>query len=69
MSAAPGDDLNRLRQSFLDRLDARPFTDWSPELLRALIAVFDLHAASLQSSAPGYGLARTPAGFRPHLVK
>lgn len=48
-----------LREEFLNRIDAEPFDDWSPALLRALIAVFDLNGI-------------TPAvrpGFRPHLVR
>ena len=43
----------------VDRVDAHPFDDWSPALLRALIAVFDLNGV-------------TPAarrGFRPYLVR
>ena len=51
--------IEYLRDEFLDRLDAEPFDDWSPDLLRALIAVFDLS---------GITPARRP-GFRPHLVR
>ncbi len=57
MSQQP--DLEYLRCELLDRLDVHPFDDWSPALLRALIAVFDLNGI-------------TPAvkhRFRPHLVK
>ncbi|WP_175879842.1 hypothetical protein [Mycobacterium sp. IS-2888] len=52
-------DIEYLRREVLDRIDAHPFEDWSPALLRALIAVFDLNGV-------------TPAathGFRPHLVR
>jgi hypothetical protein len=48
-----------LRCELLDRMDAQHFDDWSPALLRALIAVFDLNGV-------------TPAaqrGFRPYLVR
>lgn len=48
-----------LREEFLNRIDAEPFDDWSPALLRALIAVFDL-------------IGITPSArprFRPHLVR
>jgi hypothetical protein len=51
--------IEHLRRELLDRLDAQPFDDWSPALLRALIAVFDLNGV-------------TPAarhGFRPYLVR
>src|ERR1700730_3538523 len=51
--------IEHLRRELLDRLDATPFDDWSPALLRALIAVFDLNGV-------------TPAarhGFRPYLVR
>jgi len=51
-------EIEYLRCELLDRFDAHPFDDWSPALLRALIAVFDLNGV-------------TPAvrhGFRPHLV-
>ena len=51
--------IEYLRDEFLDRLDAEPFDEWSPDLLRALIAVFDLS---------GITPARRP-GFRPHLVR
>ena len=52
-------DIEYLRGELLDRVDAQPFDDWSPALLRALIAVFDLNGV-------------TPAarrGFRPYLVR
>lgn len=48
-----------LRGELLDRMDAQPFDDWSPALLRALIAVFDLNGV-----APA-----VRHGFRPYLVK
>jgi hypothetical protein len=52
-------DIEYLRRELLDRVDAEPFDDWSPVLLRALIAVFDLNGI-------------TPAarhGFRPYVVR
>src|SRR5437879_13316351 len=52
-------DIEYLRRELLDRIDALPFDDWSPALLRALIAAFDLDGV-------------TPAaryGFRPYLVR
>jgi hypothetical protein len=48
-----------LRAEVLDRFDAQHFEDWSPALLRALIAVFDLNGV-------------TPTAqhcFRPYLVR
>ncbi|OBA68985.1 hypothetical protein A5641_16835 [Mycobacterium sp. 1554424.7] len=51
--------IEHLRCELLDRMDAQHFDDWSPALLRALIAVFDLNGV-------------TPAaqrGFRPYLVR
>jgi hypothetical protein len=52
-------DIECLRDDLLDRMDAVPFFDWSPALLRALIAVFDLN---------GITLAAEPQ-FRPFIVK
>jgi hypothetical protein len=52
-------DIEYFRRELLDRVDAEPFDDWSPALLRALIAVFDLNGI-------------TPAarhGFRPYVVR
>jgi hypothetical protein len=52
-------NIECLRRELLDRVDAEPFDDWSPALLRALIAVFDLKGV-------------TPAarrGFRPYIVR
>jgi hypothetical protein len=52
-------DIEYLRRELLDRVDAEPFDDWSPALLRALISVFDLNGI-------------TPAarhGFRPYVVR
>jgi hypothetical protein len=51
--------IEYLRCELLDRMDAQPFDDWSPALVRALIAVFDLNGV-------------TPAaqyGFRPYIVR
>ena len=52
-------DIEYLRCELLERVDAQPFDDWSPALLRALIAVFDLNGM-------------TPAverGFRPYIAR
>ncbi|WP_156349483.1 MULTISPECIES: hypothetical protein [unclassified Mycobacterium] len=51
--------IDYLRDEVLSRLDAQPFEDWSPALLRALIAVFDLNGVT----------PAAPIGFRPHIVK
>ncbi|HEY0226239.1 MAG TPA: hypothetical protein VGC05_07535 [Mycobacterium sp.] len=51
--------IEHLRCELLDRVDAVPFEDWSPALLRALIAVFDLNGVTTVSRH----------GFRPYLVK
>jgi hypothetical protein len=51
--------IEYLRGELLDRVDAQPFEDWSPALLRALIAVFDLNGATPPAQH----------GFRPHLVR
>lgn len=53
-------ELEYLRCEVLDRIDARPFEDWSPALLRALIAVFDLN---------GFTPLSAQQGFRPYRVK
>jgi hypothetical protein len=52
-------NIEYLRCELLDRVDAAPFQDWSPALLRALIAVFDLNGVTPVSRH----------GFRPYLVK
>ncbi|ORV89848.1 hypothetical protein AWC11_13295 [Mycobacterium interjectum] len=56
----PPTGIEYLRSEVLDRMDAQPFDDWSPALLRALIAVFDLN-----------GVTPVPVhrGFRPYLVR
>jgi hypothetical protein len=51
--------IENLRWELLDRIDAEPFDDWSPALLRALIAVFDLNGVTPLSRQ----------SFRPHLVE
>ena len=51
--------IGYLRQELLDRVDAQPFDDWSPTLLRALIAVFDLNGVT----------PTVRRGFTPYLVK
>ena len=51
--------IEYLRCELLDRINAEPFDEWSPALLRALIAVFDLNGV-------------TPAAryyFRPYIVR
>lgn len=55
----PPADIEHLRRDLLDRMDALPFFDWSPTLLRALIAVFDLNGGRPE---PEYR-------FRPHIVR
>jgi hypothetical protein len=52
-------EIEYLRAEVLDRIDAQPFEQWSPALLRALIAVFDLNGVT----------AAAPRGFRPYLVR
>ena len=52
-------DIEYLRCELLDRVDAHPFDDWSPALLRALIAVFDLSGVTPTARH----------GFRPYLVR
>ncbi|HZC51768.1 MAG TPA: hypothetical protein VE441_04630 [Mycobacterium sp.] len=60
MSTTPGPvDLEYLRCEVLDRIDAHPFEDWSPALLRAMIAVFDLDGIT---PAGGHG-------FRPYVIR
>lgn len=51
--------VEHLRAELFDRVDAHPFEDWSPALLRALIAVFDLNGAT--------PLAHP--SFRPYVVR
>jgi hypothetical protein len=51
--------IEYLRNELLDRMDAQHFDDWSPALLRALIAVFDLNGVT----------AAAHHGFRPYLVR
>jgi hypothetical protein len=52
-------DVEYLRRDLLNRMDALPLFEWSPALLRALIAVFDLNriAPELEYS------------FRPYIVR
>jgi hypothetical protein len=52
-------DIECLRAELLERVDAEPFDDWSPALLRALIAVFDLNGMT----------PPVEHGFRPHIVR
>jgi hypothetical protein len=51
--------IEHLRAELFDRVDAHPLEDWSPALLRALIAVFDLNGVT----------PLTPHNFRPYVVK
>jgi hypothetical protein len=51
-------DIEYLRCELLDRVEAEPFDDWSPALLRALIAVFDLNGVTPPANRR----------FRPHIV-
>jgi len=51
--------IEHLRGELFDRMDAHPFEDWSPALLRALIAVFDLNGVT----------PTIPRSFRPYVVK
>jgi hypothetical protein len=51
--------IDELRGQLLDRVDAQPFEEWSPALLRALIAVFELNGAT----------AAAQNGFKPYLVR
>lgn len=51
--------IEYLRGELLDRIDAQPFEDWSPALLRALIAVFDLNGVTPTAQRV----------FRPHVVR
>jgi hypothetical protein len=51
--------IDQLRQDLIDRIEAVPFSDWSPAFLRALIAVFDLN-----------GITPEPEfSFRPYIVR
>ncbi|WP_077081185.1 hypothetical protein [Mycobacterium numidiamassiliense] len=52
-------NIEFLRAELLDRVEAAPFEDWSPALLRALTAVFDLNGVTPVSRH----------GFRPYLVR
>lgn len=47
----PDSELERLRGELLERLDARPWRDWSRELLLAVIGVLDLTAPSVDRRA------------------
>jgi hypothetical protein len=51
--------IEHLRCEVLERIEAQPFDDWSPALLRALIAVFDLNGIT----------PVIPRGFRPYIVR
>ena len=39
----PPMNIEYLRREVLARIDAHPLDDWSPAMLRAMIAVFDLN--------------------------
>jgi hypothetical protein len=55
----PPMNIEYLRREVLARIDAHPLDDWSPALLRAMIAVFDLNGITPQP------LQR----FRPRVVR
>jgi hypothetical protein len=55
----PPTNIEYLRREVLDRIDAHPLDDWSPALLRAVIALFDLTGVAPE-------VAR---GFRPRIVR
>lgn len=38
-----GDELDELRRQLLARFDAHPVKEWSPRLIRLMIAAFDLN--------------------------
>lgn len=44
------DELRKLRDDFMGRIEVQPFENWSGALLRALIAVFDV--AGVVPSSP-----------------
>ena len=52
-------NIEYLRGELLDRVDAQPFEAWSPALLRALIAVFELNGVT----------AAAQHGFKPFVVR
>ncbi|GLE53902.1 hypothetical protein [Mycobacterium montefiorense] len=55
----PPTNIDYLRHQVLARIDAHPLEDWSPAMLRAMIAVFDLN-----------GIVPKPVhAFRPRIVK
>jgi hypothetical protein len=55
----PPTNIEYLRHEVLARIDAHPLEDWSPALLRAMIAVFDLN-----------GITPKPLQrFQPRIVK
>ncbi|SPM36840.1 hypothetical protein MRAB57_4681 [Mycobacterium rhizamassiliense] len=53
------ENIERLRRELLDRVEAEPWEDWSVDLLRALIAVFDLSGV----------IPVSRHSFRPQIVK
>lgn len=55
----PPTGIEYLRSELLDRMDAQPFDDWSPALLRTLFAVLDLNGV----------IPAARHAFRPHLVR
>jgi hypothetical protein len=52
-------NIEYLRREVLARIDAHPLDDWSPAMLRAVIAVFDLNGITPEAIP----------GFRPHIVR
>ena len=55
----PLTNIEYLRHEVLARIDAHPLDEWSPALLRAMIAVFDLNGIT----------PRPLQGFRPRIVR
>jgi hypothetical protein len=55
----PPMNIEYLRGEVLARIDAHPLDDWSPALLRAMIAVFDLNGIT----------PRPLQRFRPRVVR
>ncbi|VBA61219.1 hypothetical protein [Mycobacterium attenuatum] len=65
MTGTTDADINHLRRELLYRLDRQPFDSCSPELLRALIAAFDLaNPLDARAAAPPH-----TGGPRLHLVR
>ncbi|CAM3108411.1 hypothetical protein BST27_18600 [Mycobacterium intermedium] len=61
MSAASEHSLDGLRNQLLSRVEAHPVRTWSPNLLAAMIALFDAAYEQRQGPEPR-------PGFRPYVV-